>query len=123
MRPRTAALPRCSGGHSTGSPVGCGKLDVPCTTTTPPMNESQRSTVSALFSLAITLAALFVTQRFILPLAWAAIICIATWPLYLWILARCRHSHVLASSVAVLISALVFVAPLAIAFQQILVQA
>lgn len=87
------------------------------------MNESQRSTVSALFSLAITLAALFVTQRFILPLAWAAIICIATWPLHLWILARCRHSHVLASSIAVLISALVFVAPLAIAFQQILVQA
>ena len=47
------------------------------------MTDNQRDVLSAGFSLAIVLFALFVTQRFILPLLWAAILCIATWPLFL----------------------------------------
>ncbi len=87
------------------------------------MNESQRGALGAFFSLAITLAALFVTQRFILPLVWAAIICIATWPLYARALVRCGNRQGLAAAVAVLASAIVFITPLAIGVQQSVMQA
>jgi predicted PurR-regulated permease PerM len=82
------------------------------------MTETQRSTLSACFSLAIILAALFVTQRFVLPLLWAAILCIATWPLYLRALRMLGGREILAAALVTIVAALVFITPLALGVAQ-----
>lgn len=82
------------------------------------MTETQRDVLSACFSLALVLAALFVTQRFLLPLLWAAILCIATWPLYRRMLAFTGNRAALAALLATLVAALVFVTPLALGVAQ-----
>jgi predicted PurR-regulated permease PerM len=82
------------------------------------MTESQRDLLSACFSLAIILFALFVTQRFLLPLLWAAILCIATWPLYRRALRVFGNREILAAVVVTLIAAIVFVTPLALGVTQ-----
>jgi len=82
------------------------------------MTESQRDLMGTCFSLAIIFFALFVTQRFILPLVWAAILCIATWPLYRRALAVFKGRHVLAAAVVTLLVALVFVTPLVVGVAQ-----
>jgi predicted PurR-regulated permease PerM len=87
------------------------------------MNESQRSTVGIIFSVTIAVAAIFITHRFILPLVWAAIICIATWPLYERTLARCGGRQLVAATIAVIGSTLLFITPLAIGIQQAMHQA
>jgi hypothetical protein len=45
------------------------------------MNKSERDVQSMCLSLAISVSFAFVTRRFVLPLLWAAILCIAAWPL------------------------------------------
>jgi predicted PurR-regulated permease PerM len=82
------------------------------------MTETQRSTLSACFSLAIILCALFVTQRFVLPLLWAAILCIATWPLYRRALRLTGNREILSAALVTLIAALVFITPLALGVTQ-----
>lgn len=79
---------------------------------------ARRDLFSSLFSLAIVASALFVTQHFVLPLLWAVILCIATWPLYLRMLRMCRGHTVAAAAVTTLISALVFVTPLVLGVVQ-----
>ena len=76
------------------------------------MTETQRSVLSACFSLAIILFALFVTQRFVLPLLWAAILCIATWPLYRSALRMLGGREILAAALVTIVAALVFLTPL-----------
>jgi predicted PurR-regulated permease PerM len=87
------------------------------------MSETQRSVVSAFFSLAIIAFAVFVTQRFILPLVWAGILATATWPLY----RRACHSlgkrELLAALLVTLLCAVVFITPLALAITQAAKQA
>ncbi|MDL2355449.1 MAG: AI-2E family transporter [Pseudomonadota bacterium] len=78
------------------------------------MSETQRDVLSACFTLAIIIFAAFVTQRFFLPLVWAGILCIATWPLFAWALRVCGGRAIAAALIATAISALIFVAPLAI---------
>ena len=87
------------------------------------MNDTQRGMLSAAFTLAIIIATAYVTQRFILPLVWAAILCIATWPLYARALRGSGNRPLLAASLAVLASALVFITPLVIGVQQSMRQA
>jgi len=82
------------------------------------MTESQRDLLSACFSLAIILFALFVTQRFLLPLLWAAILCIATWPLYRRALRVFGDREIPAAAVVTLIAAIVFITPLALGVAQ-----
>jgi predicted PurR-regulated permease PerM len=79
---------------------------------------ARRNLFSSMFSLAIIASALFVTQRFLLPLLWAVILCIATWPLYLRMLQACRGRNVAAAAAATLVSALVFVTPLVLGVVQ-----
>jgi predicted PurR-regulated permease PerM len=79
------------------------------------MTETQRDVLSAAFSLAIILSAAFVTQRFVLPLLWAAILAIATWPLYRRALRATGGREIVAALLVTLLSALVFIAPLALA--------
>ena len=82
------------------------------------MTDNQRDVLSACFSLAIILFALFVTQRFLLPLLWAAILCIATWPLYRRALAATGGREILAAALVTLAGAVVFITPLAIGVAQ-----
>jgi predicted PurR-regulated permease PerM len=79
------------------------------------MTETERDVISACFSIAIIALAAFVTQRFFLPLVWAAIICIATWPLFARALAICGKRPIPAALLATLVSAVVFVTPLVLA--------
>jgi predicted PurR-regulated permease PerM len=79
---------------------------------------SRRDLFSSVFSLAIIASALFVTQRFVLPLLWAAILCIATWPLFMRMLRACRGHHLGAAAATTLISALVFITPLVLGVVQ-----
>jgi predicted PurR-regulated permease PerM len=78
------------------------------------MTDNQRDVLSACFSLAIVLFALFVTQRFLLPLLWAAILCIATWPLFRRVLAATGGRTILAAALLTLLGAVVFITPLAL---------
>jgi predicted PurR-regulated permease PerM len=78
------------------------------------MSETQRDILSSCFSLAIILFAAFVTQRFFLPLVWAAILCIATWPMLARILRSCGGHAIPAAIIATAISAMMLIVPLAI---------
>jgi predicted PurR-regulated permease PerM len=82
------------------------------------MSETQRDIISAGFTLAIIIFAAFVTQRFFLPLVWASILCIATWPLFARMLRICGGRAIPAALLATVISAVVFIAPLAIGIAQ-----
>ena len=82
------------------------------------MTENQRDVLSACFSLALVLAALFVTQRFLLPLVWAAILCIATWPLYQRAVRLAGGREVRAAVFVTLAGALLFITPLALGLRQ-----
>jgi predicted PurR-regulated permease PerM len=82
------------------------------------MTDNQRDVVSACFSLAIIAFALFVTQRLVLPLLWAAILCIATWPLYRRTLAALGNREILAAALVTVLGAIVFITPLAVGVSQ-----
>jgi predicted PurR-regulated permease PerM len=82
------------------------------------MRDNQRDVLSACFSLAIVLCALFVTQRFILPLLWAAILCIATWPLYRRTVTAVGGRPLLAAAIVTVLGAVVFITPLAVGLTQ-----
>jgi predicted PurR-regulated permease PerM len=82
------------------------------------MSKTQRDIISAGFTLAIIIFAAFVTQRFFLPLVWASILCIATWPLFARMLHVCGGHAIPAALLATMISAVLFIAPLAIGIAQ-----
>jgi predicted PurR-regulated permease PerM len=87
------------------------------------MTGTRRDVVSAAFSLAIILAAVLITQRFVLPLLWAAILCIATWPVYLRALRATGGHTILAALVVTLLAGMLFITPLAIGITQAAQQA
>ncbi|MDB5908852.1 MAG: permease [Massilia sp.] len=87
------------------------------------MSETQRDILSTFFSLAIIVFAAFVTQRFFLPLVWASILCIATWPLFARMLRVCGGHPIPAALLATAISAVIFIAPLAIGITAVAHQA
>jgi predicted PurR-regulated permease PerM len=87
------------------------------------MTENQRTVVSSLFSLAIIAFAVFITQRFILPLLWAGILATATWPLYRRACMSMGGRNLLAALVVTLLCAVVFITPLALAIMQAAKQA
>ena len=82
------------------------------------MTETQRSLIGALFSLVVIAAAAFIMQRFFLPLVWAGILCIATFPLHRRVLARCRGRHALAAALMTLLMACLFLVPALLALRQ-----
>jgi predicted PurR-regulated permease PerM len=82
------------------------------------MTETQRDLLSAGFSLTLIALAAFVMQRFFLPLIWAGILCVATWPLYQRMRARCGRRDVLAAAVLTLLGAAVFIVPVLLAVTQ-----
>jgi predicted PurR-regulated permease PerM len=82
------------------------------------MSETQRDLLSAAFSLLIIVAAALITQRFVLPLLWAAILCIATWPLYQRVRRAMGGRAIPAAALVTVVSALVFVTPLVLGVMQ-----
>lgn len=46
------------------------------------MNENHRDLISILFTAIIVILTMFVARKFFLPVAWAAVIAIVSWPLY-----------------------------------------
>jgi predicted PurR-regulated permease PerM len=82
------------------------------------MSRTQRSVPSALFSLVIIGFAAFITQRFVLPLLWAAILAIATWPLYLRALGSLRGREIPAALLVTLLCGVVFITPMALGIVQ-----
>jgi predicted PurR-regulated permease PerM len=70
------------------------------------------------FSLAIIVSAAFITRRFVLPLLWAAILCIATWPLYVRVLRATRGHPLPAAALVTVLGALVFITPLVLGITQ-----
>lgn len=87
------------------------------------MTETQRDILSAGFSLILIALAAFVMHRFFLPLIWAGILCVATWPLYRRLRARMGERDLLAAAVLTLLMLAVFVVPLALGVTQAAKQA
>jgi predicted PurR-regulated permease PerM len=87
------------------------------------MTDTERSVLSSLFSLAIIAFAVFVTQRFILPLLWAGILATATWPLYRRACKSMGGREVWSALAVTLLCAVVFITPLALGIMQAAKQA
>ena len=87
------------------------------------MTESQRGLLSAGFSLTLIALAAFVMQRFFLPLIWAGILCVATWPLYQRMRTRFGRRDLLAAAVLTLLCAAVFIVPVLLGVTQAAKQA
>src|SRR5471032_1546916 len=82
------------------------------------MTETQRDILSAGFSLTLIALAAFVMQRFFLPLIWAGILCVATWPLYQRMRERCGKRDALAAALLTLLCAAVFIVPVLLGITQ-----
>jgi predicted PurR-regulated permease PerM len=82
------------------------------------MSDTQRSWLSALFTVVIIGFAAFITQRFVLPLLWAAILAIATWPLYKRALRSLGGREIQAALLVTLLCAIVFITPLVLGLVQ-----
>ena len=87
------------------------------------MTETQRDILSAGFSLTLIALAAFVMHRFFLPLIWAGILCVATWPLYQRIRTRFGRHDVLAAAALTLICVAVFIVPVSLGVAQAAKQA
>lgn len=82
------------------------------------MTDTQRDILSTGFSLAIIVLAAFVTQRFFLPVVWAGILCIATWPMFARILRALQGRQIIAALLATIVTSLMFIVPLAFALAE-----
>jgi predicted PurR-regulated permease PerM len=82
------------------------------------MTETQRDLLSAAFSLILIALAAFVAQRFFLPLIWAGILAVATWPVYQRLRQRLGRRDLLAAALLTLVCACVFVVPVLIGVAQ-----
>lgn len=87
------------------------------------MNDTQRDILSTVFSLLVIGLAAFVMQRFFLPMIWAGILCIATWPLYGYLHARTGGRSVLAAILMTALMACVFLVPALLGLRQAIDQA
>lgn len=82
------------------------------------MTETQRDLLSAAFSLTVIALAALVMQHFFLPLIWAAILCLATWPLYRRLRDAMGQHAILAALLLTLICACIFIIPVLLGVAQ-----
>jgi predicted PurR-regulated permease PerM len=82
------------------------------------MPTDRQAFYGTLFSLAVLSGALYVAQRFVLPLAWAAILATATWPLYRRVRRAFGPRKVLAAFVTTFFVASIFIMPIALAIAE-----
>lgn len=83
------------------------------------MANDRQAFCGAVFSLCVVALAAYVARDFLVPVMWAAILAIATWRLYLRLRRMLGKHNVLASALATLIVATVFLAPLLAALREI----
>jgi predicted PurR-regulated permease PerM len=83
------------------------------------MTTDRQALCGAFFSLCVVALAAYVAWDFLVPVLWAAILAIATWRLYLRLRLRLGKHNILASALATLIVATVFLAPLLAAVREI----
>jgi predicted PurR-regulated permease PerM len=83
------------------------------------MTTDRQALCGALFSLCVVALAAYVASDFLVPVLWAAILATATWRLYLKLRLRLGKHNVLASALATLIVATVFLAPLLAALREV----
>jgi predicted PurR-regulated permease PerM len=76
------------------------------------MNKSHRDLISILFTMSIIILAAFIAQRFFLPVAWAAVIAIVSWPIYEKIEKWLGNRQIIASTLLTLIISCVVALPL-----------
>lgn len=75
------------------------------------MERSHREAIGIFFSLAIIVATAVIVREFLVSLAWASIIAVATWPLYQRVLHLCREQGMVAATVFTALVTLVFALP------------
>lgn len=76
------------------------------------MNANHRDLINIFFTLAVVLLTAFVAHRFIVPLVWAGIIAIATWPVYKKVEHWCGRRELLSASILTLLFTIVVIMPL-----------
>jgi predicted PurR-regulated permease PerM len=76
------------------------------------MNENHRDLISILVTLLIIASTVFVAYRFFLPLAWAAVIAIVSWPIYLHLERWLGKREILAATLLTLLITCVVAIPL-----------
>ena len=86
------------------------------------MNNTQRDLISTAFCLLVIGLAAFIMQRFFLPLVWAGILCVATWPLFLRVLAKCSGRRIPAAMLMMLLVACVALVPALLGLRQAIEQ-
>src|SRR6478672_775566 len=110
---------RCRHGQHPTRPIADNMLPIPTTgnrmTTS---NDARHTIVGSLFALAIVILTALVIQRFFLPLAWAAVFCIATWPLYLRLELALGKRPVIAAALMTLAMACLLVIPFLVGVDQ-----
>lgn len=75
------------------------------------MQADRQSAYVTLFTLTVLLAAVYIAQRFLVPVLWAAILATATWRLFQTVVRLVGRRTTLAALVTTLVVAAVFVAP------------
>lgn len=81
-------------------------------------NDTRQTIVGSVFALCIIVLAILVVQRFFLPLAWAGVFCIATWPLYVRVRRALGGRSLAASLLMTLLIACLLVVPLVVGADQ-----
>jgi predicted PurR-regulated permease PerM len=76
------------------------------------MNENHKDLISIIFTVIIVLLTIFVARRFFLPVAWAAVIAIVSWPVYARIERWLGKRRALASAVLTTLISCVVALPL-----------
>ena len=88
------------------------KLDLPPSLSTPETRPSGKLLVSIVFTCLILFGAFAVLRPFLLAIIWAAIIAIASWPLYLRIEKRCGGRRPIAATLTTALVCILLVGPM-----------
>jgi predicted PurR-regulated permease PerM len=90
------------------------KFDLPPALSSPETKPSGKALVSVVFTCLILVGAFAVLRPFLLAIIWAAIIAIASWPLYLRVEKRCGGRRPVASTLTTALVCLVLVGPMVV---------
>lgn len=76
------------------------------------MNENHRDLISIGFTVAVVLLTLFVVHNFIVPIIWAGILALATWPVKEWLASKITTNDTVLASILTVVISLVVAIPL-----------
>lgn len=87
------------------------------------MRSPRPTGLAVLFFVFVVAISVLVLQRFMVPLVWAGVFCISTWPLHNWLIARLHGHTVLSATLLTAAIALVLAVPAFIGLEQGIIQA